>query len=275
MPLEKPLVITTQDVKQAELDKLGSFAAAAGVVAGITALNYRFNAPLGRFVQKGVQLGFTGIEAKPTASGRAAVRVPTPSLFAFALPTPVGFVPGEFYGLHPAVVRRTLGIGAGKKPPIFEPSDERKRVFDATIEAERIAGRVLNKPVLFGRASGFPFFTLPPGKLNITPEEFQFLESLPPGLTNAQRLLPELAQRRTDFILTGGAPTSGHRFETGGVGPRGILHIEGADTGITRAAVIPASVQAAAVRATNAKAIAAAAMAIGVRKQLVAERADP
>ena len=273
MPLEVFPKVTGRDAAQAQHDQLQTLALAAGSVAGITILNRRFNAPGGPLVQKPLQFLVTGLEVKPTASGRASVRLPTPSIFAAFLPAPVGYTPPEYLGLHPAVVRRTLGFGAGKKPIVFEPSEERKRVFDAVITAERIAARALRTEVIFGRASGHPFRTIPPGPIDVSESELAFLESLPPGLTPAQRLIPELQARRAELtpqnllastlferVLYAGAarvpPAPALAFVVG-IGARS------------------ASIQPAHVQPVNAKALANQAAAEGIRQALVHERADP
>lgn len=273
MPLEVFPVITGRDVVKARRDQIETVAIAVGSVAGITAVNYRFNAPFGPLVQKPLQFTITGVEAKPTPSGRASIRLPTPSIFAAFLPGPVGYVPGEWLGLHPAIVRRTLGVGAGKKPLIFEPSDERKRVFDATITAERIAANALGTEVIFGRASGHPFRAIPPGRINVTEEELQFLESLPPGLTPAQRLIPELQARRGE--LTPSGVLAGKLFErfafAGGTNPQPVP----TPPMLASGPVPPGSMQPEHAKPVNAKALANEAAAEGIRRALVSERFDP
>jgi hypothetical protein len=245
-PIQRP-VITRQDVQQARVDQLSTMAAAVGSTLGITAANYRFNAPFGPVVQKPLQMLVTGVKATPTETGRAALSFPKASIFAAAMPAPIGYVPPEWYGLHPAVVRRTLGFGAGKKPIIFEPSDERKRVFEAKLEAERIAGRVLDQPVIFGLSGGFPFHKLPAGQLNITDEELAFLESLPPDITNAQKLIPGLRARRSDFRVD-------PYYDD-------VLPAGGASVAIPPVLVLPAEVPIASIQTEHIKPIAAAALA--------------
>lgn len=264
-PFQRP-AITPEDVRQARVDQLSTFGFAAGTVAGITAANYRFNAPFGPLVQKPLQVLVTGVKAVPTAAGRAALSFPKASIVSALAPTPVGYVPGEFYGLHPSVVRRTLGFGAGKKPIVFEASEARVRVFEAKQEAERIAARVLNTEVVFGQASGFPLFTLPRGQLNITDSELLFLESLPEGTSNAQKLLPDLRARRSDFVIDQRSeldlPAGGASVAIPGV--------------FVPAAEVPnGSLQPENIKPVNAKALANQAAAEGIRKALVQERADP
>lgn len=265
MPLEKFPVVTRDDVVKARNDQLATLGATVAVAAGLTAANYRLNAPGGFKVQFPLK-ALTGVNATPTASGRAAIRLPLVGVIAGLAPAPLGFVPGEQLGLHPAVVRRTLGFSAGKKPVVFEPSSERIKVFEAKIEAERIAGRVLNQPVIFGLSGGFPNFKIPAGPLNITDAELTFLESLPPDITNAQKLIPGLRARRSDFRID---PLSELDL------PAGASPVAIPEPFPLAATVPSASIQPEHIQPVNAAALANQAAAEGIRAALVHERADP
>jgi len=264
-PLKQP-VITQHDVSKARRDQLQTIGLAAGTTLSISALNYRFNAPFGSAVQKFVQVTVTGVKATPTEAGRAALSFPKLSVATGLLPGPVGYVPGEFYGLHPSVVRRTLGFGAGNKPIVFEATPERVKVYEAKIGAERIAARVLNTEVVFGQASGFPFFKLPPGRLNITPEEFAYLESLPPGITNAQKLIPALRERRGDFLPSELPPVV--------VNPPSQLFLGRFDQ-LLDALAPSVSILPEHIQPVSAVALRNMEAAEGIRAALVHERADP
>jgi len=264
-PFQRP-AITHRDVEQARLDQIVSTGKAVGTTLGLTGLNYRLNAPGGPVVQKPLQMVFTGVKAVPTEAGRAALSFPKLSVVTALLPGPIGYVPAEWYGLHPSVVRRSLGFSAGNKPVYFEATEARVKVFHAQLEAERIAARALNTNVVFGQASGFPLFKLPAGRLNITPEELAYLESLPPGVTNAQRLIPDLQARRGDFLpselpaVAANPPSQLFfgRFDQ-------LLNTLGAS----------ASIQPEGIRPVNAAALRNEEVAEGIRQVLVSERADP
>lgn len=265
MPLETLPVVTPNDADTALSEQLTRFGAALGTAAAVTAANYRLNAPGGFKVQFPLK-AFTGLNATPTSSGRAAIRLPLTGVAGALLPQPVGFVPPEWLGLHPSVVRRTLGFDAGKKPIVFEASAERVRVYEATREAEQIAARVLNTEVVLGRASGFPLFTLPRGQLNITDAELAFLQSLPPGTSNAQKLIPDLLARRGDFAID---PQSTLSL------PAGSGLASAPEPFVPQAAVPSASIQPERIQPVSAAALANQAAAEGIRQVLVHERADP
>ena len=264
-PIQRP-VITGKDVKQAATDQFTTAATAMTTTAGVSAINWRLNAPGGRVVQTPLQVAITGVKATPTDLGRAKLSFPKASIFGALAPAPVGYVPPEWYGLHPSVVRRTLGFGAGKKPIVFEASQSRVKTYEAKLEAERIAARVLKTEVVFGLASGFPNFTIPKGQLSITEDELAFLESLPPGITNAQKLIPELRARRSDFLID---PRSELDL------PAGLASVA-IPVAFAPAAVVPsASIQPEHITPINAAALANMAAAEGLRAALVSERADP
>lgn len=275
MPLEKLPVITQGQVDRGKNDQLQSFAGAVGLVGLISAVNYRFNAPGGSKVQKGIQIVFTGVEAKPTASGRAALRFPLASVFAAALPSPIGYVPGEWYGLHPAVVRRTLGFGAGKKPIIFEPSADRIAVFQAQDAANQIERRLLSS----GNVEANPFSgkitRLLPGRVAITPEELAFLEALPPGVASVQEILPELRQRQADFLPATTLPQATPLDTAPRVPSHPLITPLGSRLFHLSRSVAMGSMQPERIKPVNAKALANEAAAEGIRKALVKERADP
>lgn len=265
MPLENLPVVTPTDVDTAFAEQLTRFGAALGTAAGVTAANYRLNAPGGFKVQFPLK-ALTGLDAKPTPTGRASIRLPVIGVAGALLPQPLGFVPPEVLGLHPSVVRRTLGFDAGKKPIVFEASETRVRVYEATREAERIAARVLNTEVVLGRASGFPLFTLPRGQLNITDADLAFLEALPPGTSNAQKLIPDLRARRGDFAVD---PQSALGL------PSGSSLASAPEPFVPAASVPSASIQTERIRPVNAAALVNEANAEHLARELVHERADP
>lgn len=275
MPLEKFPVVTQQDVHSAQREQIVATLKAATTTLGLTAFNYRFNAPGGPVIQKPVQAIFTGVEAKPTPTGRAAVRFPLLSLPAAFLPAPVGYVPPEFYGLHPDVVFHTAGLHLGRKPIDFTASDTRVRVFEARRIGNEIEKRLLTSGlVTLHRVSSLHGATINPGRVPITPEEFAFLKSLPPGVAEVQTLIPALEARQGDFLppprlltaadLGAPVPTTGSVF-----GTRFPVLID------SSRALLTGSVQPERHRSTNWKEIANDGARSGVEKLVANHGQDP
>ena len=191
--------VTAQDVAQAQQDKLDALATATGVVSAVVGFQYLFNAPGGQAGRFALKTGLTGISATPTETGRAKIGVPKTSLLAALLPSPVGYVPPEVYGLPPDLYIKDLGRPIGSKPLGFSPTETRQRVYAARVEADAIGAHILGttpgEPSQF-RATGF---VPPPGPIHVTAAELDFLRSLPPGVSDAQLILPNLVGREGDL----------------------------------------------------------------------------
>lgn len=244
--------IQPNDLRDARIERIKAAAVAFGLVGGVTALNYRFNAPGGPVVQKPLQIGLTGIKVAPTPAGRASVKVPLVAVAAGLLPQPVGYVPAEFYGLHPEVVKNTLGFRAGQKPPILSAGPARLKEHDAREAVKGIIERVGAVPVrdTVGRVTAYE---IPDGPLNITREEFNFLAALPRGFDGRSVLIvrelegqaPRFKDFPADYLAASSAPAADGTFKP--------LDVKGA----------------------SQLAIASGDGADGIRRELVTERADP
>jgi hypothetical protein len=197
-PIKLP-VVTQQDVDQSFKDKVEATATATGVTSGFTIFNYLFNAPGPKSVQTLIKIGVTGVEAKPTTTGRAEIKVPKLTLLAGLLPQPVGYVPAEAYNLHPEVYKQVLGIPVGQKPPFFSATEPRLRVYAAKEAAADIGKRALQVPHFNYAPTILDKQTIPAGPINVTPRELQYLKHLPPGLSPAQQLIPQLEGRLHDL----------------------------------------------------------------------------
>jgi len=244
--------IEPNDLRDARIERIKVVAVAFGVVGGVTGLNYRFNAPGGTLPQKVIQVGLTGIKVEPTAAGRASVKVPILAVAAGLLPSPVGYVPAEFYGQHPELVKNTLGFRAGQKPPILSVGPARLKEHDAREAVKGIIERVGAVPIrdTVGRVTAYE---IPEGPLNITREEFNYLASLPKGFDGRSVLIvrelegqaPRFKDTPSSYLAASSAPAA-----DGGFKP---LDVEGA----------------------SQQAIASGESAEGIRHELVTERADP
>lgn len=258
-------------MEQAQKDKLEALGLASAVTGGITLFNYRFNAPGGPLVQKPLQTLLTGVSVTPQPTGRAAVKLPKVSILAAALPSPVGYVPAEFYGLPPDFYVRELGRPIGSKPLGFEATEARKTVYNATVEANRILTKLTGVP------NGIPSqydpragYTLPPGPLRISAAEVDFLKSLPPAFTVVQRYVPLIDQRQAEQA----AKTTQPQKQIISVSP-----VPGGFS-VVRATILngvidSASIQTEFITAVNQHAIDNELAAQGLRRELVSERADP
>lgn len=192
-------VVTQQDVDKSFNEKLKATATAVGFTSFITSVNYLFNAPGPKSVQTLIKVGVTGVEATKTETGRASIRVPAVTLLAGLLPQPVGYVPAEAYNLHPEVYKQALGFPVGQKPPLFSASDVRIKVY----EAEQAAGAIGARALQVKRFNFAPTFLdrqmIPPGPIDVTHSELQYLKQLPPGFSAAQELIPQLEARASDL----------------------------------------------------------------------------
>jgi hypothetical protein len=192
-------MLTPQTVGTAQTDKLQAFGTATAVVAGVTAVNYLFNAPGGSFVQLPLKTLLTGVSVKPTDAGRASVMFPKASVIAALLPSPVGYVPPEYYGLHPEFWQQSIGRPIGSKPLGFTVDQERKDVFAAQQAVDALAAKA------FGNSTGPSQYSprghlIPAGPINVTLAELAYLQSLPPGVASVQPLLlQQLESRRADL----------------------------------------------------------------------------
>lgn len=198
--------LTPKTVETAQSDKLEAFAKALVLVGGATGLNYRLNAPGGPLVQAPLKFGLTGIEAKPSPTGRASLSFPKASFLSAFLPAPVGYVPAEAYNLHPEFFIQSFGRPIGSKPFGFEATQERKDVFAARQLANAIAARALGVPTGDESTLRRTGFKIPPGPINITRSELAFLQSLPPGVAEGQNILPAFAGRFGDIRPSNNGP---------------------------------------------------------------------
>jgi hypothetical protein len=192
-------VVTQQDVSQALKDQIHATGLALGVTGGITGANFLFNVPGSPALQKAIKIGVTGIDAKPTPAGRGSIKVPAITFLAAALPQPVGYVPAELYNLHPEFYKQQLGIGVGQKPPLFSATPARVKVYEAKEAAADIGKRALQVQHFNYAPTFLDRQTIPPGPINVTPRELQYLRDLPPGLSAAQDLIPQLEGRLQDL----------------------------------------------------------------------------
>lgn len=274
-------VITQQQVDQANRDKIEAVAKAVGIVGGLTYLNYRLNAPGGKMVQKPLQIGITGVDVKPTEAGRATVTIPLMSkVFAFA-PTPLGYVPAEFYGLAPDTYKQNLPRQIGSKPPFFVATDARKEVFAAKQLADQIGRRAQGHPPDLShhiiKVPGIPAGTIP-----VSIGEVQWLASLPPGVSSAQDLVPELLRRQGDLVGANGSRKPLLASDVFSGAPPGLpLYVVsrvqrgGALIEALAEAGFDGSTQPELFEPTNQAGINNQAAATGLLKLLVTERADP
>lgn len=201
-PLQLPPV-KAGDVEKATDDRRSNFVEALGIVGGTTAANRRLNAPGGKVTQFLLQTALTGVKATPDPSGRAKLSFPKASFLGAFAPAPVGYVPPEFYDLHPEFWKRSMApMKPGSKPPFFSASEERIRVFEARQALDAIARRVAPGSVR-DASGGADRYAIPPGRIFVTPAELAWLQSLPAGLSPAQAIVPQLEARRADLI--GGA----------------------------------------------------------------------
>lgn len=238
-PFSTP-VPTRHQVVQAKKDQAVAFLTAVSAVGLVATINRALNAPGGKLVQKLGPGLFTGLEQAPSATGRATTTVSKFAPFGALLPTPLGYVPPEFYGLHPEVVMRTVGRPIGSKPLGFEATEARKVVFEARKKADEIGARALGLDFRATPAFGPERFQIPPGRIPITRAEAEFLAALPPGVSEASKLVPQLIERASDL-----QPDA------------------------------PGSTQPASVQPVTDAAIRNMLAALGLRRELVSERADP
>jgi len=193
--------VTAADVTAARRDRINNALASFGAGGTAVSVMVAFNAP-GGFIPRFITKGVSGIEVRPRpgfGNGPGVVSFPKFGLPLVLLPQPIGFVPGEYYGLKPNIVQDTLGFRMGSKPPFLNPAPERIKVFEAQQAADRIGAQALGVPNDSGaiRRSGFK---IPRGRINITRHEFEYLQSLPADASEAQNLIPQLEARQDDFI---------------------------------------------------------------------------
>ena len=193
-------VPTPQTIQKARADQLEATASAFGVTGGITGLNYVFNAPGPPTLQKLGKVVLTGIDVKPTDTGRASVKIPKVTFLAALLPQPIGYVPAEVYGLAPDTYVRNLGFKVGQKPPFFSASPARLEVYEARQEAQRIGRKAFSVTIPPQPGEQQPERrALPSGTIDITEGEFQFLKAIPQGLLPNPAIVSALEARRGDF----------------------------------------------------------------------------
>lgn len=278
-PIAGP-VITKQQTDKAHQDRVDAALHAGGLVAFSTLANRRLNAPGGPIVQVPLRNVVTGLHATPQPSGRAKITLTKGGGVLAFLPAPVGYVPPEFFNLHPEFWKQSVGRPPFGKTFGFDASKERIAVFKARQDANAIGARLLGIPSgdesLF-RATGMK---LPPGPVRIFPGELAFLQSLPAGTSPAQFLIPQLEDRlkaQGQFAPHIDTTTLDEFGGSGDQGPRPVLPIIGTDAeGDPIFGDAPmGSTQPELVQPVNGKAIAIQASATGIRKQLVTERADP
>ena len=268
-----PPAVTQAEVKQGKRDQENAILKAATIGAGFVAINSAANAAGGKVVQRGISTLFTGpIHMKPGPHGVPSWKVtPTSVVIAFA-PLPVGFVPPEAYGLSPDFYSRNFGV---PRSTTFgtQPTDTRLKVHEARAYAgllndnfRRLLGdRSANLNTQFNKH-------YPPQAP--TREQIDFLRALPPGFSDAQKLLPALEQRYPDLFAVAPvtqtpipqgpldtAPNTSTSSQTGE-----------ADYG---GDVLPGSTQPQNFHPTNRKGIENEAAAEGIRRDLVTERFDP
>lgn len=208
-PLKAPGV-TQQTVDKAQADKIEASLKAVGIVTGVTLVNRKLNAPGGPLIQKPLQIGLTGIHVEKQPKAPAKVSIPRGSIFAAFLPAPIGYVPAEFYGLHPEFVKRSFGTPIGSKPLGFDATPERIAVYEARLKADAIGLRAIKMDEYRTYDPNTPLYTIPKGPIDVTLAELAFLQKLPPGVSRAQHLIPELSRRFADLKRvpgdTGGPP---------------------------------------------------------------------
>lgn len=194
--------VTAEQAAQAQRDKAKASATAVATTTGVTALNYRFNAPGGKLVQVPLKVGVTGVTATPTEAGRARLGVPKPTIVVGFLPQPVGYVPAEAYGLPPDFWKKVLGFPAGSKPYFFEPTEDRMLVYKVQQVVEQIAAKA------YGQRGGPSQYspsgiTIPPGPINLSIEDLLLLQSLPANFSaKSTVLLQQLQGRENDLRRT-------------------------------------------------------------------------
>lgn len=193
--LTAPPIPTQATIDQAQHDKLTASLKAAGIGIGANALNYKANAPGGPAAQSFLRNLFTGTEAKPTATGPASIRVTRGTVSTAFLPAPYGYVPPEFYGLHPSFTEKALG---GRVPGGasfgFRGSDARVKVYEAKEYVEAIRKRIY---------APRGFLTQSLETLNLANEplpglslaDYVFLKSLPEGSTKLQFYVTQYAPK--------------------------------------------------------------------------------
>ena len=194
--------VTQQTADKAQRDKLKATGTAVATTVGVTAANYRFNAPGGKIVQVPLKVAVTGINVKPTDTGRASVAVPKASIVLAFLPQPVGYIPAEQYGLRPDFWKDALGFPAGSKPYFFEPTEDRVKVFQVQQVVEQLAAQAYKQT---GGPSQYSpgGLAIPPGPINLSLSDLAFLQSLPPNFSNkATILLQQLQGRENDLRRT-------------------------------------------------------------------------
>lgn len=192
--------VTAADVKAAKDDRAHQVLTSLGVGAAAVTVHSALNAPfgfVGRFVVKGAS-GLT-VTKSPGPFGAGRVSLPKTGIPLLFAPEPVGFVPAEFYGLHPNFVKNVLGFRVGSKPPFLNADESRVKTFEAREVADAIGARAVGVPNDSGfiRRAGFK---VPPGPIGITRFEFEYLKSLPPDVSDAQALVPQLEARVDDLI---------------------------------------------------------------------------
>lgn len=273
--------VTPRQVEEARRDQLRAVGKATGIVGGITAANYFLNAPGGPIVQKPLQIGLTGVEVKKTDAGRAAVRIPRATFLVALAPTPLGYVPAEYYGLPPDVYKQKLGRKIGSKPPFFEATEARKSVFRATELADDLGHTIMGTP----KSS----YIIPPGELKIpagpiriSAADLAWLQSLPPGVSQTQVLIPLLEKRQSDFVFQAPKQPTQPLDEffpdrpsvrlVPPVAPRVTAILDEFSDNLIS---LPGSTQPETFVPTNQAGVNNQAAATGIRKELVTERADP
>jgi len=180
--------ITDAQLKEASRARERQFFVAVFLAGGTATAYHALEAPggrIGRFVQK----GYSGIDIHPVKGGMPTVSIGKSFFITGLLPSPVGYVPAEYYGLHPDFVQNAAGFHVGKHLPFVSADQSRIREFEVKQRAEAIVNYAApggSDYIKFGPNQS----RYAPGPVKITKYELDYLRSLPAGLS----------PRVTDFL---------------------------------------------------------------------------
>ncbi len=184
--LTSPPIPSQATLDAAQNDKLLASLKAAGVGVGSNLANRSLNAPGGDVAQSLLRTLFTGTKATPTATGPARITITKGTVYTAFLPAPYGYVPPEFYGLHPSFTEKELGVRIpGAETLGFRGSQARVDVYNAAAHVEQIKRQInAYRGGVASMVAEANKTTEPLPGLSV--QDYLFLKALPPGSTKLQ-----------------------------------------------------------------------------------------
>lgn len=199
--------VSPEQLRAADVSRATTFVTGIALAADVAGLYHMAGAPggrVGRFIQK----GYSGIDVHPRPGLKPSLKIGILQLPIALLPSPVGYVPAEYYDLHPNTLENALGFHLGKHLPFVSASDVRVEVYEVRLRTREIMSQSI------GRESQNYNKALTPWDLNtkpitITRADLEYLKSLPPGVNSEIAPFLSVAEKRANIIEPDGGADYG------------------------------------------------------------------